>query len=155
MKPLFLIGANAVGLPEVKGQLQMEIQDHQDILLSSRKEEYHRTAYKILGAYIWVQWYRNITLLVIDESYFQMFQNPFSFCPGAQLILKTDDNAVINYDHLVSSLQDEYFFGSRPDGVVECPNPIRNSRPIIPPAIGGRHTIHGKWGTHWQVCMQK
>ena len=70
MKPLFLIGANAVGLPEVKGQLQMEIQDHQDILLSSREEEYHRTAYKILGAYIWVQWYRNITLLVIDESYF-------------------------------------------------------------------------------------
>ena len=152
VKPLFLIGGNEGGLPEVKDQLQMEIQEHQDILLSSRKEEYHKTAYKILGAYIWVQWYRNIRL--IDESYFQIFQKPFSFCPDAKFILKTDDNAVLNYNLLVDSLQEKYFFGSLPDGVVECPNPIRNSRPIIPPTIGGRHTVHGKWGTHWQVLMQ-
>ena len=79
MKPLFLIGGNAGGLPEVEGQLQKEIQEHQDILLSSREEEYHRTAYKILGAYIWVQWYRNIRIFVIDESYFQMFQTPSAF----------------------------------------------------------------------------
>ena len=55
--PLFLIANDEGLLPEVSSQLRRETLDHQDILQSSRKEEYHKTAYKILGAYIWIQWY--------------------------------------------------------------------------------------------------
>ena len=38
---------------------------------------------------------------------------------------------------------------------VICACSPRNSRPIIPPAIGGRHTVHGKWGTDWRECDVK
>ena len=80
MKPLFLIGTEGGVLPEQEGDLQREIQYHQDILLSSRKEEYHKTAYKILGAYIWVQWY-NIEfkylwyMLIPFFMYFQLLSS--------------------------------------------------------------------------------
>ena len=60
VKPLFLIGSNGGGLPEIGSRLERDIQDNGDILQSSREEEYHKTAYKILGAYIWVQWYQTI-----------------------------------------------------------------------------------------------
>ena len=58
VKPLFLIGSKAGMLPEQEANLSREIQYHQDILLSSREEDYYKTAYKVLGAYIWVQWYK-------------------------------------------------------------------------------------------------
>ena len=65
VKPLFLIGMSGGGLPQMRGHLDREIQDHQDILQLSREEDYEKIVYKILGAFIWVQWYKNLDFLCV------------------------------------------------------------------------------------------
>ena len=65
VKPLFLIGMSGGGLPQMRSHLEREILDHQDILQLSREEDYDKIAYKILGAFIWVQWYNNLDLLCV------------------------------------------------------------------------------------------
>ena len=58
---------------------------------------------------------------------------------------------MLDFNPLIQSLQEKYSAES-PDHVVECPSPIRNSMPIILPAIGGYNTVHGKWATHYHEC---
>ena len=81
---MFLIGNNGNnGLPE---GLLKEIQDHQDILQSSREEEYHKTAYKILGAYIWVKWYQVLNYIPTHVMHrISKFFKPFQLLSGRQI----------------------------------------------------------------------
>ena len=58
---------------------------------------------------------------------------------------------MLDYTPLIQSLQEKYRTES-PDHVVECPSPVRNSKPIILPAIGGYNTVHGKWATRYYEC---
>jgi len=68
------------------------------------------------------------------------------FCPGTKLLLKIDDNVVLSYTNLMSQIEEKYGgIANYPDGVIECPSPMRNMRPWRPRPSGGSSTVMGKW----------
>ena len=59
--------------------------------------------------------------------------------------MKIDDNVVLSYENLVRQMEAKHGAEGQPDGVIECPSPMRNMRPWRPRPTGGFSTVMGKW----------
>ena len=60
--------------------------------------------------------------------------------------MKIDDNVVLSYTNLMSQIEEKHDgVAGYPDGVIECPSPMRNMRPWRPRPSGGSSTVMGKW----------
>ena len=62
-------------------------------------------------------------------------------------MIKVDDNGVVNYKSLLDHLLAKHGPSAegQPDGLIECPSPMRNVRPWRPGLKRGNSTIMGKW----------
>ena len=115
VKLVFLL-AEATSLVE-QDAIRDEHQHHRDLLQVSDPESYGRLAYKTLSGLIWTQ----------------------LFCSKARFVAKTDDDALLDLDLLLSQLEAKKSEGGN---FVSCPSVSRNFQPNRGSRVG---SLLAKW----------
>jgi len=120
---IFLVGELASShhkdqADHLQDQLAGEHMLHQDVLQISLPDTYKTTMYKTLASFVWINRY----------------------CPDTKFIMKTDDNAIVDFKKVLSILQAKY--PKDIPAMIECPCPLRNWQII---RHNHTNTFFGKW----------
>ena len=108
---------------EEKDALSVEHQHHRDLLQVSDLESYGRLAYKTLSGLIWTK----------------------VFCSKAKFVAKTDDDALLDLDHLLEQLE-----AKKSNNFVSCPSVSRNFQPNRGARLG---SLLAKWRLDHKVLL--
>ena len=111
------------GSLEDQDALELEQQRHGDLLQVSDPESYSRLAYKTLSGLIWTK----------------------VFCSKAKFVAKTDDDALLDLDHLLEQLE-----AKKSNNFVSCPSVSRNFRPNRGARLG---SLLAKWRLDHKVPL--
>ena len=115
---MFLL-AEATSLLE-QDAIRDEHEHHGDLLQMSDPESYARLAYKSLSGLIWTQ----------------------LFCSKASFVAKTDDDALLDLDLLLSQLEAKKKSEGGEGNFVSCPSVSRNFKPNRGSRVG---SLLAKW----------
>ena len=123
VKLVFLL-AEANSLEE-RDAVRVEHEHHRDLLQVSDPESYGRLAYKTISGLIWTK----------------------LFCGRARFVAKTDDDALLELDLLLSQLEEKLS-----SNFISCPSVSRNFRPNR----GGREgSLLAKWRLDHKVWLSQ
>ena len=111
------------GSLEDQDALELEQQRHGDLLQVSDPESYSRLAYKTLSGLIWTK----------------------VFCSKAKFVAKTDDDALLDLDHLLEQLE-----AKKSGNFLSCPSVSRNFQPNRGARLG---SLLAKWRLDHKVPL--